>query len=161
LPTVRVIEAVRAVVAESVALAVMTCVPFDNFFVRLEPVPRRPSRSEVHRIELDRSPSSASLASPWNTTSSPDVKEAFAAGAPMAIVGGVLATAMVTVAVLDPPSESVTLAVIVCEPGERRLVNSPPVPIGPSMFDVQVIWAVRLPSSKSLADPLKWMSSLD
>jgi hypothetical protein len=158
---VRVIEAVRAVVAESVTLAVMTCAPFDSFFVRLEPVPSTPSRSEVHRIELERSPSSASFASPWNTTSSPDVKEAFAAGARMAIVGGVLATAMVTVAVREPPSESVALAVIVCDPGDRRLVNSPPVPIGPSMLDVHVIWPVRLPSSKSLADPLKWMSSLD
>ena len=49
---------------------------------------------------------------------------------------------------------SVIFAVITCEPAERILENPLPTPSEPSMFELQAIFAVRLPSSASLAEPL-------
>jgi hypothetical protein len=40
-----------------------------------------------------------------------------------------------TLAVRDAPSESVTLAVIVCVPFESSRVKAPPPPIDPSMLE--------------------------
>lgn len=54
------------------------------------------------------------------------------------------------------PPESVTEAVIVCMPTDRLEVEiMSPEPIPPSMLDVQVRLPLRLPSSVSLAVPVK------
>ena len=73
-------------------------------------------------------------------------------------VGGVLGDVIVTVMLSDPlrPPESVTEAVIVWEPTDRPLVeNVLPELIGPSMLDVQARLLLRIPSSVSVAAPLK------
>jgi hypothetical protein len=82
------------------------------------------------------------------------------AGLDMEIVGGVLPTVTVTDAVAVDPSASVIDAVIVCVPFDRRLVKLPPLPMVPSRLEVHVIEPVRLPCSKSLADPWKATLSL-
>ena len=55
---------------------------------------------------------------------------------------------------------SVTEAMILWEPAVSALEKAPPLPIGPSMLDVQAREAVRSPSSKSPALPAKLMSVL-
>ena len=64
--------------------------------------------------------------------------------------------AAVTVIVMnadpDSPPESVTDAVIVCEPTVSALVETvPPDPIAPSRFELHEMLPVTLPSSVSVA----------
>ena len=53
---------------------------------------------------------------------------------------------------------SVAEAVIVWVPELRVLEKLPPLPMGPSILEVQVRPAVRLPLSVSVAVALKWMA---
>jgi hypothetical protein len=71
----------------------------------------------------------------------------------MLTTGGVFVTVIDATAVRVDPSASVIDAVIVCVPFDRRLVKLPPLPIAPSLLEVHMIEPVRLPCSKSLADP--------
>ena len=77
-------------------------------------------------------------------------------GTPFAsTVGGAV---MVTVICAEPVTlpESVTEAVIVWVPIERlEVAKEPPVPMAPLIDEVQDRLAVRLPSSRSLAVPVK------
>jgi hypothetical protein len=71
-----------------------------------------------------------------------------------AAVGAVLAAVTAIVIDADPgsPPESVTDAVMVCEPAVSALVeNVPPDPIAPSRLDTHEMLPVRLPSSASVA----------
>src|SRR6476619_2073171 len=67
------------------------------------------------------------------------------------------ADVMVTPIVADPltPPESVTDALMTCDPAVRARVIDAPVPSAPSMLDVQPRRPVRLPSSGSVAVPAK------
>ena len=56
----------------------------------LAPVPRTPSRLDVHWIWLERSPLSASVAVPAKVTGAPMLTVAFGAGAAMLTTGAVL-----------------------------------------------------------------------
>jgi hypothetical protein len=69
----------------------------------------------------------------------------------------VLLAETVTDTDFDPliPPLSVTRAVIVCDPAESTFENPVPVPIAPSMLEVQESFAVMLPSCVSDAEPLK------
>src|SRR5688572_15750208 len=74
-----------------------------------------------------------------------------------AAIGAVLAAVTAIVIDADPgsPPESVTDAVMVCEPAVRVLVeNVAPEPITPSRLDVHDRLFVRLPSSVSVAVPV-------
>src|SRR5205809_782749 len=53
------------------------------------------------------------------------------------------------------PVESVTLAVMVCVPLLKLLAKLPPVPICPSRVELNLNFAVRLPSCRSDALPEK------
>ena len=64
-------------------------------------------------------------------------------------------TCTVTVAVAVSPPRSATVAVSWCVPSLRVCVMVPPVPRAPSRSEVQAITAVRSPSSRSLALPVK------
>jgi hypothetical protein len=75
----------------------------------------------------------------------------------MLTTGGVFVTVIDATAVLVEPFASVIEAVIVCVPFDRRRVKVPPLPIAPSLLDVQAIEPVRLPWSKSLATPVNWI----
>lgn len=84
------------------------------------------------------------------------------AGELIATVGGVLSGIMsgVIVTVVLPesvrPPESATDAVIMCVPTDKlEEENVPPEPIGPSMLEIQTRLPLRLPSSESLAVPVK------
>ena len=63
----------------------------------------------------------------------------------MLTTGGVFVTVIDTTAVLVDPSASVIDAVIVCAPFDRRLVKLPPLPMAPSLLEVQAIELLRLP----------------
>ena len=67
--------------------------------------------------------------------------------------GGLTTTVIVTVPVR--PAVSVALAVIVWVPLLRVLEKLPPVPIWPSMLEVQTSLAVISPSRESRAEPVK------
>ena len=66
-------------------------------------------------------------------------------------------TVMETLALTTFPPESVTDAVIVWTPPLSVLEKLPPVPIWPSLLEVQIREAVRVPSWESLAVPAKLM----
>ena len=73
---------------ESVAAAVMVCVPTrSDDDERRAPVPRSPSRLDVHCRPGLTSPSSTSVATPVNTTAAPSGKTAWFGGAVMATIG--------------------------------------------------------------------------
>ena len=75
----------------SVTRAVMVCVPgWRRATVMLAPVPRAPSRLDVHWIWPERSPLSASVAFPLKVTGEPMLTVAFGAGAAMLTTGAVL-----------------------------------------------------------------------
>ena len=79
-------------------------------------------------------------------------------------MGGVLDGAIVTVMLSESvrPPESVTEAVIVCVPTDKLEVETvPPEPITPSMLEVQVRLPLKLPSSGSLAVPVKVTEALE
>src|SRR5688572_17168151 len=73
-----------------------------------------------------------------------------------AVFEGTGLTAIVMDADPERPPESVTDAVMVCEPTVSALVEKvPPEPIAPSRLDTHERLAVRLPSSVSVAVPVK------
>src|SRR3989442_2926625 len=74
----------------SVTRAVIVCVPgWRRATVMLAPVPRVPSRLDVHWIWPERSPLSASVALPVKVTGAPMLTVAFGAGAAMLTTGAV------------------------------------------------------------------------
>ena len=78
----------------------------------------------------------------------------------MLTTGGVFVTVIDATAILVDPSASVMDAVIVCAPFDRRRVKLPPLPIAPSLLEIQAIEPLRLPWSKSLATPVNWIRSV-
>ena len=89
-PTLSVICARPARPVASVTRAVMTCVPgWRRATVRAAPVPRGPSRLDVHWIWLERSPLSASVAVPLKVTGAPMLRTLFGAGAMISTTGAV------------------------------------------------------------------------
>ena len=115
---------------------------------------------EIHLRFAVRLPSWMSEALPEKLMVVPLAKEEPFTGLLMATVGGSLGAALtvtVTKAVAVLPPESVTCAVIVWVPLLKVREKLPPVPIEPSMLEVQVTLAVRLPSCASAALPEKLM----
>ena len=154
--TVTVMEAVVVAPAESVTRAVMVWVPLLRVFEKVPPVPIWPSRLEFQVKFAVKLPFSTSEAEPENVTVAPKGNEAPVAGLLIVTVGGLFAaTVMETEAVVVLPAESVTRAVMVWVPLLRVLVKLPPVPIGPSIVELQDRFEVRLPSSTSDALPEK------
>lgn len=152
-PTVIVTVAVALDPFASATVAVMVWVPFESVLVSVAPVPSAPSRLDVHAIEPLSPPSSKSEAVPWREMASLVRNAAALTGDVIETEGGVLATVTMTDADDRRPSESVTVAVIVCVPLESFRENVPPSPICPSRFEVHTIEPVRSPSSASLALP--------
>ena len=140
----------------SVTLAVMTWVPADSAAVATDPpVPMAPSRLDVHAMLAVRSPSSASFAEPTKVTLSPLLNPAPSVGAVMLTLGAAL-TVMVMASESCKPPASVTLAVMTWVPADSAAVaKDPPLPMAPSRSDVHAMFAVRSPSSASLAEPAK------
>src|SRR5262245_42921516 len=138
---------------ESVADAVMTCVPEVRvLLVSDAPVPRMPSRSEDQRMV--REVSSKSVAVAVKVIDAPCSKVEPVAGPVMFPVGVELTTTVMDAEVLLPP-ESVTEAVMVWVPElSVLLVSDTPVPRLPSRLDDQAT-EVRVPSSRSLALAVK------
>src|SRR5436309_12895032 len=137
--------------SRSVARAVRVCVPALSVWVMVPPVPSAPSRSEVQAVVLDTSPSSGSVAAAVN-----GITAAWWKRAPLG--GVVIVTAGRPETVIEREADagrrplSVTVAVRVCTPAVSvERVRLPPVPSAPSRLEVQVMAAVRLPSSRSLA----------
>ena len=126
---------------------------------KLAPVPRTPSRLELQLKEAEIVPSSPSVAVPLKATESPTLKVEPFAGAVIVTVGAVLGTGLTVMeiaAVPESPPESVTLAVMVWVPIDRALVETlAPLPRTPSRFELQAMEAERIPSSESVAVPLK------
>ena len=122
--------------------------------VRLAPVPRAPSRLEVHARLAARSPSS-SLAVPVKVTGVVSVLLLPSAGAVIATAGDPF-TVRVIVLLPAAPRLSVAEAVMVWVPTESaEVVTLAPVPRAPSRSELQARLAVRSPSSGSLALPEK------
>src|SRR5205823_14246186 len=106
-----------------------------------------------------RLPSSTSVAVAVKLAAAPGSKVVPVAGAVIATVGVAL-TAMVIVARPVLFALSVAAAVIVWMPVESVLtVIVAPVPSSPSRLEVQTIREVRVPSSASLAEPVKVMAA--
>src|SRR3990172_1561864 len=140
----------------SVTIAVMTWVPdWSVLTVKLAPVPRLPSRSELQAIAALRSVSSGSVAVPVKVTVSPGLKTLAGAGAVIVTLGAPL-TVIVTVALSVLPPASVMLAVMVWVPDwSVPTVKLAPVPRLPSRSELQAIAALRSVSSGSVAVPVK------
>ena len=145
----------------SVTVAVMVWVPNDRFLVKDAPVPIDPSILEVHCSEEFKELSSTSEALPWNVTEVMSTNSVPSGGDVIDTVG----------AVFGPPSgitvnviwsldwllfESVTAAVIVCEPPDKfKVPNDEPVARNPSMLELHCICVPSEPSSLSDAEPKK------
>src|SRR5688572_17694601 len=103
------------------------------------PVPRGPSRLELHCRDELRLPCCASLAVPLNVTRAPEEKTAPFVGTEMATTGAEFAAEVtMTLRDADPVKLplSVTEAMMVWLPAERLRVIDPPVPSGPSKFEL-------------------------
>ena len=141
-----------------VAAAVMVCAPMESErALRLAPVPRAPSRSDVQRIVAPRSPSIVSLAVAVKVVLCAKRTSVLSAGAVMATVGAAWwRISRVIWAMPARLERSVAQAVIVCTPIERLLiVRLAPLPIAPSRLEVQVIVDDRSPSIVSTAVAVK------
>ena len=100
----------------SVTVAVMMCVPdWSVLMLRLAPVPRAPSRLELHAMAVLRSPCSGSVAVPVRTTVVAGAEDAVGGGRGDRDAGAPLTT-IATVALSVLPPASVTVAVMVCVP---------------------------------------------
>ena len=153
--------AVTVCPASSVTEAVITCVPTTRVTFTL-PVPSGPSRSEVHSIEAEISPSSASSAAPVKVSAVPSAT-VVSAGAMIVRVGGSSGTTVTVVdAEADSPAASTTEAVTVWAPRDSVTSTDPPVPSAPSRSELHSITPVRSPSSVSPAVPVKvtWVPSV-
>ncbi len=118
------------------------------------PDPIDPSISEVQDIKFERPPSSGSIAEAENVTEEPSIETKLSAGSVIDNVGDPI-TLMVIVIDCETvlPSESETVAVIVCVPTESvDIDHESPTPIGPSISEVQDIKFERPPSSGSVAE---------
>ena len=136
----------------SVAVTVMWCVPSLSMFVaKLAPLARTPSRSDVHRIVEERSPSVASRAVAVKDVLASCVTVPPPAGEVMVSAGGVGVMMTVICAVEVAPSESVTEAVIVCWPSRSRTAFDAPTKSAPWRLDVHWTWLEMSPSKSSLA----------
>ena len=125
-----------------------------------EPVPIEPSLLDVHWIKLLSGPSSASVAVPWNVTEVPSVNSEPVDGDNIDTVGNdTESTPLIVIVVCsetDPPSESVTVAVMVWVPTERLdNENKLSVAKNPSMLEVHCMELLSVPSSSSVAVPQK------
>src|SRR2546430_1028997 len=137
--------------SRSVARAVRVCVPTLSVWVMVPPVPSAPSRSEVQAVVLDTLPSSGSVAAAVNAIVSAWLKRAPLSGV-VIVTAGRPETVIEREADAVRPPLSLTLAVRVCTPAVSvERVRLPPVPSAPSRLEVQVMAAVRLPSSRSVA----------
>ena len=117
-------------------------------------VANAPSMLEVHWICELSVPCSGSLAEPENVTESPSVDWEPFVGKLIETVGGWFETLPLTVIVdcfeADAPSESVTVAVMMCVPTDRSdLKNPAPVPNTSSMLEDHCIDGLRSPSLMS------------
>src|SRR6185436_18117608 len=142
----------------SVTAAVSVWLPSERTSVREANAPRYPWRLELQRRPAERSPSKSSKALAERLTGVPAGAEPPLAGAVTVTSGGALGARTRTVIAAAPrwPSESVTAAVIVWLPAERvRGPTVAPDPSAPSRLEVQERLALRLPSSMSLAVPVK------
>src|SRR5579862_9892638 len=154
--TVTVIEALAVKPPESVAEAVMVCVPTARLEVeKLAPVPIWPLRLDVHTSFELMLPSLVSVALPENVIEVPLTTLVLLAGLLIETVGGVFGAVTVTVmeALAVKPPESVAEAVIVCVPTARLAEKLAPVPIWPLMLEVQTSLELRVPSCVSVAAP--------
>src|SRR5262245_15907760 len=149
--------ALPATPAELVTDALTVCVPTESRVVeKAAPLPMTPSRSETQRRLPARLPSTASVAVAEKVTLSPANTVAPLAGAPIATVGGVGVTVIVTDAEPVTPSESRTEAVSTWVPSERwAALTLPPVPRAPSRLDDQASCPVSVPSKSSSAVPVR------
>ena len=154
--TVTVMASDPAKLPLSVTEAVMVWVPTVRVLIENEPVlPMLPSMSELQDKFAAMSPSSVSLAEPTKAMLVPSMTLERLAGAVMDTVGAVFGST-ITVMASEPgePSLSVTEAVMVWVPTVREVVeNEPPVPMIPSMSELQDRFAVMSPSLISLAVP--------
>src|SRR5438445_3504476 len=144
--------------AVSVIDAVKVCVPrLSVARLKLPPVPTAPSRSEVHRMRAERSPSKLSVAVAAKGMAAPKANFLPSAGAARVRTGAdTLATSMVIDALPVRLPASAARAVMVWWPRLRfERLKLPPVPIWPSRFEVQIMLAVRSPSIESMAVPVK------
>ena len=125
----------------SVTWAVMVWVPIERILLNDEPVPIEPSMLEVHWIKSLSEPSSPSVAVPWNVTEVPAVNSEPDDGDNIDTVGNDTASTPLIVVVVcsetDAPSESVTVAVMVCVPTES-VVSEKKLSVvrNPSMLEV-------------------------
>src|SRR5437667_5305515 len=137
--------------SRSVARAVRWWLPRRAVGVMVPPVPSAPSRSEVQAVELDTSPFSGSVAAAVNEIVSAWLKRAPLSGV-VIVTAGRPETVIEREADAVRPPLSLTLAVRVCTPAVSvERVRLPPVPSTPSRLEVQVMAAVRLPSSRWVA----------
>ena len=144
--------------AVSVIDAVKVCVPrLSVARLKLPPVPTAPSRSEVHRMRAERSPSKLSVAVAAKGMGAPKANFLPSAGEVSVRTGAeTLATSMVIAALPVRLPVSAARAVIVWWPRLRfERLKVPPVPIWPSRSDVQTMALVRSPSIESMAVPAK------
>src|SRR5439155_1555798 len=149
--TVMVIEARPVLPPLSVAAAVVGGVPG----VIVPPAPMAPSRLEVQAIAAVRLPSSRSLAVALRVTGAPGSKVAPAVGALIVTVGVLFTTTVIDARPVLLPL-SVADAVIVWVPElSVPVVTLKPVPSAPSRSEDQTIDPVRVPSSRSVAVPVK------
>ena len=144
--------------SRSVTEAVSVCVPRDRpGTTTVRPVPRAPSRLDVQRTTLERSPSSASAAAAARSTGRPARNVPAAAGATTRTTGGTFGGRTTTRRAALPvsPPESAAVAVTVWVPVLRLAVeNAGPAPICPSRSESQRSAAERSPSVASVAVPL-------
>ena len=132
---VRLMDVVPVMPPESVARAVMMCVPTAKSLRLIgEPVPSTPCMFEVQTIDEVNVPSCESTALPENITVEPDVLLDPLVGAEMVTVGTVFSIGGVTINVIDAVPVrlpgSVARAVMVCVPmASVVVVNDDPVPI--------------------------------
>ena len=152
-----VICAVEVAPSESVTAAVIVCWPSRSRTAFEAPVKSAPWRLDVHWTRLERSPSKSSFAVAVRVTSLSAGADELSCGAVMVITGATFGPRTLTMICAWPtlPLTSVTAAVIVCVPRVSERVTLEPVPSEPSRSELQWSRPERLPSSKSLAVPVK------
>ena len=162
--TVIIISAEPVSAPPSVTLAVMRCMPALRGLVKLPPVPRVPSRSEVQARPAVRSPSSRSFAVPTNWIGTPAVYARPASGAVIATSGGVSAAGCgvtLTWSRASPvsPRPSVTAAVMVWSPRASVVLTVAPPPRSPWRSERQASEPERSSPAMSVAVPCSVIGS--
>jgi hypothetical protein len=157
LVTVTVIESDPGLLLLSVTDAVIVWVPADRLLLNEPPAPIVPSILDVQLSDPVSVPSSVSVALPAKLMLAPSGKLEPSLGDEIATDGESLVTVILIASEPGNPPESVTEAVIVWVPADRLVLNEPPAPIVPSILDVQLSEPVSVPSSRSVALPVKPM----